>query len=144
MMDATDKRLIDVLRQNARISMSALSRVMGLSRSTVQDRLSRLEVSGVIAGYTVRLGSDYAGREVRAQVMLKIMPRAQDEIVAFCKRHTAVTRLYTISGEFDLIASLRADSTAALDNALDEIGRIKGVERTQTSVVLSTKFERAP
>lgn len=142
-MDITDKKLIDVLRQNARISLSALSRVMGLSRSTVQDRITKLEQKGIIAGYTVRLGADYAGREVRAQVMLKISPRAQDEIVAFCRRHTAITRLYTISGEFDLIAHLRAESTIALDQVLDDIGRIKGVERTQTSVLLSTKFERA-
>lgn len=142
-MDQTDKLLLEALRQNARMSLSALARVVGVSRSTAQDRLTKLEERGVIAGYTLRLGEDFSGREVRAQVMLKILPRAQDEVVAFCRRHAGITRLYTVSGEYDLIAHLRAESTAAIDDVLDELGRLKGVERTQTSVILSTKFERA-
>ncbi len=142
-MDETDKKLLNVLRDNARISLSSLSRVLGLSRSTVQDRISKLERRGIIAGYTVRLGQDIAEREIRAQVMLKIEPRALDGVVHFCKRQVAVTALHTISGEYDLAAMLQAETTAALDEALDAIAMQKGVERTQTSVLLSTKFERA-
>ena len=142
-MDETDKKLLDVLRDNARISLSSLSRVLGLSRSTVQDRISKLETRGIIAGYTVRLRPDIAAREIRAQVMLKIVPKALDEVVSFCRRQRAVTALHTISGEFDLAAMLRAETTAELDEAIDAIALLKGVERTQTSVILSTKFERA-
>jgi DNA-binding Lrp family transcriptional regulator len=142
-MDLTDKKLLTELRQNARLSLSALARILGLSRSTIQDRISKLEGRGVIAGYTVRLGQDYAAREIRAQVMLKIVPKAQDEVVAFCRKLPAVASLHTISGEHDLAAVLRAETTAALDEAIDAIGLLKGVERTQTSVILSTKFERA-
>lgn len=142
-MDRTDRQLLDVLRENARISLSSLSRVLGLSRSTVQDRIAKLERRGVIAGYTVRLGHDMAAREIRAQVMLKILPKALDEVVAFCRRQPAVTALHTISGEFDMAAMLRAETTAELDQSIDAIALLKGVERTQTSVILSTKFERA-
>lgn len=142
-MDATDQQLLDVLRDNARISLSSLSRVLGLSRSTVQDRLSKLENRGIIAGYTVKLGQDQAAREIRAQVMLKIMPKALDEVVSFCRRQSAVVSLHTISGEFDMAALLRANTTTELDQAIDAIALLKGVERTQTSVILSTKFERA-
>lgn len=142
-MDETDKKLLEVLRDNARISLSSLSRVLGLSRSTVQDRISKLEGRGIIAGYTVRLRPDIAAREIRAQVMLKIVPKALDEVVSFCRRQRAVTALHTISGEFDLAAMLRAETTAELDEAIDAIALLKGVERTQTSVILSTKFERA-
>ena len=142
-MDDTDKKLLDVLRDNARISLSSLSRVLHLSRSTVQDRIAKLERRGVIAGYTVRLGRDIAAREIRAQVMLKIVPRALEDVVAFCRRHKSVTALHTISGEYDLAAMLRAETTSELDEAIDAIAMLKGVERTQTSVLLSTKFERA-
>ena len=142
-MDVTDKNILDTLRQNARIPLSALARVVGHSRSTVQDRINRLEARGIIAGYTVRFGTDTEARMIRAQVMLKIEPRVQDAVVAFCRRQKAITGLYTISGEYDIAANIRAESTGALDEILDEMGRIKGVERTQTSVVLSTKFERS-
>ncbi|MBO6506572.1 MAG: Lrp/AsnC family transcriptional regulator [Kordiimonadaceae bacterium] len=142
-MDETDKKLVDVLRDNARISLSSLSRVLGLSRSTVQDRISKLENRGVIAGYTVRLRQDIAAREIRAQVMLKIVPKALDDVVSFCRRQNAVTALHTISGEYDMAAMLRAETTAELDDAIDAIALLKGVERTQTSVILSTKLERA-
>lgn len=142
-MDKIDTQLLQVLRDNARISLSSLSRVLGLSRSTVQDRMAKLERRGIIAGYTVRLGQDIAAREIRAQVMLKIVPKALDEVVAFCRRQPAVVALHTMSGEFDMAAMLRSDTTAALDEAIDAIGLLKGVERTQTSIILSTKFERA-
>ena len=142
-MDETDKKLLDVLRDNARISLSSLSRVLGLSRSTVQDRINKLESRGVISGYTVRLRPDIAAREIRAQVMLKIVPKALDDVVSFCRRQGAVTALHTISGEYDMAAMLRAETTAELDEAIDAIALLKGVERTQTSVILSTKFERA-
>lgn len=105
--------------------------------------MAKLERRGVIAGYTVRIGQDVAAREIRAQVMLKIVPKALDEVVAFCRRQSKVTALHTISGEFDMAAMLRAETTAELDVAIDAIALLKGVERTQTSVILSTKLDRA-
>ncbi|MCK5574732.1 MAG: Lrp/AsnC family transcriptional regulator, partial [Sphingomonadales bacterium] len=57
-MDATDQKLLSLLRENARASTSALARDLGLSRSTVQDRINRLEKRGIVAGYTVRLGEE--------------------------------------------------------------------------------------
>ena len=141
-MDDKDTSILTLLQENARLSLSELARRSGLSRSTVQDRIARMEQRGVIAGYGVRMGADVRARQVRALVMLKIMPRAQDGVVGYCQREKAVRSLYTISGEFDLAALLVAETTAALDTALDAIGRQKGVERTQTSVLLSTKFDR--
>ncbi|WCL53995.1 Lrp/AsnC family transcriptional regulator [Gimibacter soli] len=142
LLDDTDRALIDLLRADARLPLSELARRMGVSRSTVQDRLSRLEGRGVIAGYTVRLNEQMTERDVRAHVFLKIVPKAQDEVVAQAKKLKELLSLYTISGEFDLAAILRAETTAALDQALDALGRLKGVERTQSAVILSTKVER--
>ncbi|WP_308911803.1 Lrp/AsnC family transcriptional regulator [Pseudokordiimonas caeni] len=142
LLDDTDRALIDLLKADARLPLSELARRMGVSRSTVQDRLSRLEGRGVIAGYTVRLNEQMTERDVRAHVFLKIVPKAQDEVVAQAKKLKELLSLYTISGEFDLAAILRAETTAALDQALDALGRLKGVERTQSAVILSTKVER--
>lgn len=142
MTDDLDKKLLTLLRSNARLSVSALARELRVSRSTVQDRIGRLEDRQIIAGYTVRLGTQASERRVRAFVMLKISPKSQDAVVAFCKSNVYVRALYTLAGEFDLAALVSADTTIELDEALDAIARVRGVERTQSSLLLSTKFER--
>lgn len=142
-MKQKDQLLLELLRQNARASVSALARTLGVSRSTLQDRLSRLEEMGVIAGYTVRLGDRVDAHHVRAIVMLKVAPRAQDTVVRACREMPSVAALYTVAGEFDLAAHVIASDTEALDSTLDQLGKQPGVERTLSSVLLSKKFERS-
>lgn len=141
-LDKIDEQLLDLLQSDARLGISTLARTVGASRSTIQDRLARMEDRGIIAGYTVRLGDTAEGHQVRAQAMLKISPLALDDVVAGAKRVKAVRALYTVAGEFDLVAQMTATSTALLDDAIDALGRLNGVERTQSSVLLSKKFER--
>lgn len=141
-MDDTDRRLIALLQADARMPTSALARKLALSRSTVQDRMHRLERQGVIGGYTVRFNEDYRSRQIRAHVMMMVEHRKNDAVVSQLKAMPAVTALYTISGAFDLIAVLAAETTDRIDAALDHIGRIPGITRTNSSIILSMKFER--
>ncbi|MCC6921326.1 MAG: Lrp/AsnC family transcriptional regulator [Alphaproteobacteria bacterium] len=141
-MDATDQRLLDLLEADARASVTALSEQLRLARSTVQDRIARLEASGEIRGYTIRRADPRAARLIRAHVMLSVDPKLQDRVVADLKALPELKRLATVSGEFDLIAELAADTTERLDTLLDHIGRLKGIQRTMSSIVLSVKAER--
>ncbi|WND04164.1 Lrp/AsnC family transcriptional regulator [Temperatibacter marinus] len=140
-MDKKDEKLVALLRRNARLSTSEIARQIGMSRTTVQDRINRLEDIGVIAGYTLKMG-EKGETGVRAHVMLKIQPRAQVAVVASMKKMDEVLSIYTISGEYDMIAIVGASTTSALDYALDTLGGIEGVERTKTSILLTTKLER--
>lgn len=141
-MDHTDLALLDLLEADARESVTGLASRLKLARSTVQDRLARLEKSGEIRGYTIRR-ADHAGtRRIRAQVMLSVDPKLSDRIVADLKALPELKRLVTVSGEFDLSAEVAADTTERLDAILDHIGRMKGVQRTMSSIVLSVKAER--
>lgn len=141
-MDSTDEHLLTLLEADARISVTALAARLKLARSTVQDRLNRLERSGVIRGYTIRRADDRTTRLIRAQAMLSIDPKLSERIVADLKALPELKRLVTISGEFDLIAEIAAETTERLDTLLDHIGRLKGVQRTMSSIVLSVKAER--
>ncbi len=141
-MDNLDKSLMQALSLNARISTSALARSLGISRSTVQDRMGKLEARQIIQGYTVRLGRDFSHRQIRAQVMISVLPKASGDVVAAMRKMTDVTALYAISGEYDLIALIAAETTDAIDQTLDNIGALEGVERTNSSIILSTKFQR--
>jgi DNA-binding Lrp family transcriptional regulator len=140
--DDTDRTLIGLLRENARAPTAELGRRLGLARTTVQSRIEKLERMGVIAGYTVRTGDAYEAAQVRAQVMIAAPPRATPRIEAALRRMPEVRRLASIAGAFDLMAEVAAPSVAALDAAIDRIGAVEGVERTQSAVVLSLRIDR--
>src|SRR6185437_7362502 len=74
-LDALDERLLALLRDDARRPVTALARELRLSRAAVYARLGRLEKHGPIAGYTVKLSSDYDRRLIRAHVMIKVLPK---------------------------------------------------------------------
>ena len=105
-------------------------------------RLQKLERTGVIEGYSVRLSESFSKDQIRALVMIKSPPGKRSKIENALTAIPQLTTLYSISGAFDLSAVISAASVADLDAAIDEIGRLDGVEDTLSSVILSTKIDR--
>ena len=141
-LDPTDRELLALLRANAREPVSALARKLDLARSTVQERIARLERGHVIAGYTIRTGEDFAERQIAAHVMISVDPKMAASLTADLKKMPEVRSLAAISGAFDMMAEVAAETTARIDAVLDAIGHLKGVQKTMSSIVLSVKFER--
>ena len=142
-LDETDRRLLALLGANARTPVAKLGTKLGLARTTVQARLDRLERSGVIAGYTVKLSEDAQAGQIRATVLIHITPAAQSAVLRQLERLPAVERVHTTSGRFDLACQLRTQSTLALDETLDRIGEIEGVLAMESLIHLSTRIDRA-
>lgn len=141
-LDATDTALLALLRENARTPSAELARQLGLSRTTVQSRLERLERRGVVAGYTVVVPGEVEARLVRAHVLITIAPRQSGAIEQALRRIPEVRMLHSVSGPFDLIAIVAAASIGELDALIDRIGAIDGVERTTSAIVLATRIDR--
>ena len=141
-MDETDRKLLALLQADSREPTSSIARKLGVSRSTIQSRITRLEEGGVIGGYTVRLADAYARARIRAHVLITVAPKLAPRVDAELKKMAEVTSLYSISGVNDLIAIVAAETTPEMDGVIDRIGRISGIDRTTTSIILSTKFER--
>lgn len=141
-MDSVDEDLLIRLSANARTPIAELARGLGLSRTTVQSRLARLERGGVIAGYAVRLTQTYEAGRVHAFIMLTIEPKQTAAVSSALKALATVRRLQSVSGPFDMIATVQTRGVAEMDATIDQIGAIKGVERTNSSIVLSNKFDR--
>jgi DNA-binding Lrp family transcriptional regulator len=141
-MTPKDRQLVDLLKANARESVAALARKLGVARSTVNARLARLESEGIIAGYTVRLGQSPERPAITAHVLLEASAKRADGLIRELKSMPAIRGLYALSGAFDYLAIVETPSTHEMDAILDRIGRIEGVTRTQTSIALSVKFER--
>ena len=137
-----DRQLLSVLRANARSSLTDIAKKLGVSRSTAQKRLERLEHNQVISGYTVVMSSAYLDQEVRAHVSVTVQPRKTASIIASMKNIDEVRSIYSVSGPFDLITEVAASDVSRLDQIIDEIIAIEGVERTESSVILSTRLKR--
>lgn len=140
-MDAKDKKILSLLSQNSRVSTTTIAGTVGLSRSTVQGRIKRLEEKNIIGGYTIRLNDHYKKRQISAQVMMTFHPKYSDAILMALKKMTGVVKVLAVSGIYDMITTVRAESTEELDNTLDDIGSLPGMEKTTTSIILSNKYE---
>ena len=137
-----DDRIVEALTADARQPVSTIAGHLGVARTTVQERIARLERRGVIAGYTIRPGPAATGRRVSAHVAITVDPKRQRGVLETLARIDEVRLLQTVSGPFDLVATVAADTTAAVDDVLDRIGAVAGVERTTSAIVLSTKLDR--
>ncbi|MER2296071.1 Lrp/AsnC family transcriptional regulator [Pseudomonas promysalinigenes] len=141
-LDEIDRQLLALLQINARESVATLARQLGIARTTVNSRLERLEKNKVITGYGVRLGQRLSGGGLQAYVGIKVQPRSGKEVVRRLSAMGQVQQLCAVSGEFDYVAWLRSDSPEQLDQLLDQIGSVEGVEKTTTSIILSSKVDR--
>ena len=141
-LDETDHQLLSLLRENARSPTAELARRLGLSRTTVQSRIERLERGGVVAGYTVKVADEVEANLVRTYVLVTLVPKQTRPVEAALRRIPEVRTLHSVSGPFDLLAILAAGSIGELDAAIDRIGLLEGVERTTSAIVLSTRIER--
>jgi DNA-binding Lrp family transcriptional regulator len=142
MLTAKDEELVALLRVNAREPVAALARKLGVSRTTVQDRLRRLEEQGSIAGYTLKLSKEAASRGISAMVTISVEPRRQIDVAKMISKLPQVETLHTVSGKFDLMAQVRTATAEDMDKLIDTIGVISGVTEIETAVILSTKVDR--
>lgn len=141
-LSQTDQQLLSLLRENARTSTAQLARRMGVSRTTVQSRLERLERDGVISGYTVRVHDQHEHGHIRAHIMMAVHPKQQASVVTALRAMPEVRSLHSVSGAYDLVAIAVVPAVGDMDTLTDRIGALDGVDRTTSSIVLSTKFER--
>lgn len=142
MIGRQDQKLLMLLRQNARASITDLAKALHLSRSTVQNRIARLEANGVIVGYSVQFGGAYLAGQIEAHVLIKVAQKLTARTNSALEGISQVSQLFSVSGEYDLIAIVQAQSLEELSAVLDDIGNLEGVERTNSSVVLETRFRR--
>lgn len=140
-MDALDKELIALLKVNARLPVVKLAKALGCARSTVQLRLKALEDRGEITGYTVSLARRRP-TGVNALVLIAVQSQSEPDVVHALSRRHEVSRLYTVSGRYDLCAMVVTDSTRELDAFLDKIRVVRGVVDTFSTILLTTKLDR--
>jgi Lrp/AsnC family transcriptional regulator, leucine-responsive regulatory protein len=128
---------------DGRMSLAALGRRINLSTAAVHYRVRALERRGVITGYGARVDPVALGGALSGIVALEIsgsLDAIEGELHAFPE----IEACWSTAGTSDLLLKVRVPDAAAMERLLVRVRDLPGVERTRTSVLLATRFERPP
>lgn len=138
-MDNIDVKIIRLLQENARITASEIAGAINLSVPAVSERLKKLEASGVIMQYTAIIDPAYFNKTLMAIVFITLeRPRFSDVFVEFLKKQNDILECHYLAGDFDYALKVITENTATLQELLDRIKSVRGVQKTRTIVILST------
>ena len=137
-----DRQLLALLQANAREPTASLARKLGVSRSAVQERISRWEKAGVITGYSVRIDKDRLQQTISCFTMTSCTNKSYADVMKSLRTMEAVQAVYAVSGESDFIIHLVTSTLSELNAELTRINMVKGVAHTASHIVMETKFTR--
>ena len=137
MLNKKDKKLISLLRVNARTSVSDLAKKIGVSRTTVQNRLDRLEQSGVIAGYTVTLKPEVEKSQIKALMFITAEGKEEGKVIDVLRGFPSIIEIYSTNGHWDLMVEVQTDSLIDFHEVLAQVRVIPGVLTTETTILLA-------
>lgn len=135
-LDTSDASLLAALRDNARMSITELAQVTGLSRTTVKSRLDQLQHSGRIRRFTIETDVDVEG-EVRAITLVALKGSMSRQVIHALRRITGVSTVYSTNGAWDLVVEIRTDTLVQFDRVLREIREIPGVTNSESCLLLA-------
>ena len=139
-MDNTDRHLLSLLRNDARMTVADMAKAVGVSRGTVQNRIARmLKPGGAIQAFTVRTAPEMEASRVRAIMCIAIEGERSGAVVKALRGFPEVDKVHTTNGRWDLVAELDTETLAAFSHTLDQIRLIDGIASTETSILLATQ-----
>ncbi len=137
-MDTLDHDILSLLRQDARLSVATIAAKLAVSRGTVTNRIRKMEDTGVIGGYAVRLRPDSRPSEIHAWMSIAVEGNDARTVIAKLLGEPGVAALHDTNGRWDLLAELRAENLAGLSKVLERVRLIRGISSTETSIHLET------
>jgi Lrp/AsnC family leucine-responsive transcriptional regulator len=142
-LDNLSRNLLSLLRKDARTKYAELGREVHLSAPAAFERVKKLEKSGTILRYTVDLDPKLLELSLCAFVQIRVEDNVtSEEIAELLTAYREVEECHSIAGEDCLLTKVRTPDAASLNRLLLEMKKLPGVQRTLTTIVLSTHFER--
>ena len=137
-MDEVDRKLLALLRPNAREPAASLAKKLKVSRGTVQNRIARLLADRTIRSFTIRTAPENESGRVRAVMCIAIEGEESAKVVRALSGFAEVEHIHTTNGRWDLVAEIATDTLAGFSQALDQIRLIEGIAATETSILLAS------
>ena len=138
-MDVIDVKILEVLKDNSRVSISELSKRVNLSLSAVSERLKKLESSNIISKYTVILDPKLLGKDLSVFISIGLESTSQTQaFLDFIETEPEILECHYITGEYDYMLKVTTTNTNTLEMIMNRIKSFNGIKRTQTNVILSS------
>jgi len=135
-IDSTDKTILNMLQDNARIAFRRIAEKIGVSEATVFVRVRKLQEKGVIKRFTALVSPELVGKSLTAFVLLSTDPKKLEDVLATLSRMNDVYEVYDVTGTYYAIVKIRTENREKLAAIIDQIGMIDGVTKTETAIVL--------
>mgnify|MGYP000619078077 FL=1 len=135
-LDRIDKKLLEILQDNAKTPYSKISEMLGVSEATVHLRIKKLMKFGVIKRFQAIVDPEKVGKKVLAIVAITAVPQKYERVLEELKKMPEIYEIYDVTGEYYTITKVRVSNRDELARVLDKIGSIDGVESTRTMYVL--------
>ena len=141
-MDKVDKALINMLQENARMTISEMSKRASLSMPAISERVKKLEASGIIKQYTAIINPEKVNKGIEALMFACFASKAQErDFLDSIGQETDVKECFEVTGDFDYCLKIITESTEALEKLICRV-KEKGTTKTNVSIVLSTVMDR--
>jgi DNA-binding Lrp family transcriptional regulator len=137
-MDEIDRKLVALLRTNARTPVAVLSKALKVSRGTVQNRIDRMMAAGAILGFTLRVRPDAEAERVRAIMAIAVEGERSGAVLRALRGFPEIDAVHMTNGRWDMLAELNAASLSDFSRLLDGVRLIEGISATETSLLLTT------
>lgn len=136
--DELDRKIIGFLRNDGRAPLASIAASLKVSRGTIQNRLDRLQESGALLGFTVRVREDYGLDTIRAIMLIEVVGKSTSQVIRSLRGIPQLTALHTTNGSWDLIAEVQASSLQDFDSVLRDVRVIDGVLNSETNILLTS------
>ena len=140
-MDEIDRRILGLLREDARAPLKTIAAEVGLARSSVRQRIDRLERDGAILGYRAELSREAAGDGIRAFLLLRLRQTPAADALRRISAMQAVKRFYSVTGDLDLVVEVETPTMQDLNRTRDAIASLGQVADVTTAPVLKVEKE---
>lgn len=143
MLDKTDRKIIEILQEDSRLSNAALAEKVGLKASTLYERVKKLERNGYIKGYQALVDPELLGKPILAFVKLVVgftpdFSKSKLTISEVCNREPDVLECHSLAGEDDYLLKVRVANTKELEKLIGRIRSQADVSNSVSTIVLSS------
>lgn len=136
MIDEIDEKIIQILKENSRMTYVEIGRTIGLSEGTVRNRVQALFDTGLIKKFTIDIAPSI---RVRGLIMISVDPAiSTSKISNLIKNLSEVERIYEVTGEYDIVTVVSSSNIESVNRCIEEMRGIDGIVKTNTMIVLQT------
>jgi len=140
-LDESDLKILRELQRDARTSFKTIAQKVGVSEATVFVRVRKMQEKNVIKGFTTLVAPAAVGKPLTALVLVRSNPQAFTGTLEALKKFEDIYEIYDVTGQYYSILKIRTSGTEELGKIMDEIGKINGIDGTETIIVLRTVKE---